>query len=168
MIKFFLRFIILICGVVLAGGLAGGLQIHALVVASIFVCAWISIVSFEDIAWWIVAFAIIFGFLYYDAFALYAIAILSDALIYDMIHSYAVRTANAHPFILFIVAFFVAIVIANLATFITYHYIFIDAQMMVTTFLWSLFFFFFLRFVMEHIERVITLYNRGSDLRSHV
>jgi len=167
MIKFFIRLSILLIAIIVTVGFTAGLNISAFFAACIFVSAWVMVVSFRDIVWWIFTFAIIFSVLHYDVFALYVIGIMSVAFVFDFLCAYAVRTANNNFFILSGTVFILSLIAMSIVEMVQYHHVFISGQSIAGGFIMTLFFFFLFHFIIKQSEKFINLYTYGTDMRSH-
>jgi hypothetical protein len=166
MITFFVRFGIFLAALIIIS-FVGGLHFLPFVIACIFICSWITVVALDDILWWIIAFAIIFGLINYDIFGIYMVMLIGVAFLFEVVYKYIVSTANDNFMVLFITSFSFALICVVLINLIQFQHILISFKDVGIGILVSSVFFFVFRFIIGHAQRFINLYTHGSDMRCH-
>lgn len=166
MIKFFVRFIIFLTAFFLIG-FVSGLHFLPFIIACIFICAWISVVSFDDVLWWIIAFAVVFGLVHYDTFGLYITCLVGVAFLFDIIYEYTITTSNNNFIVLFAASFGLALLCTILIELIQYHTILINIEVIGVGVVISMGAFFFFRLIIRYAQKFIDLYAHGKDMRCH-
>jgi hypothetical protein len=166
MITFFVRFGIFLTALIIIS-FVGGLHFLPFVIACIFICSWITVVALDDILWWIIAFAIIFGLINYDIFGIYMVMLIGVAFLFEVVYKYIVSTANDNFMVLFITSFSFALICVVLINLIQFQHILISFKDVGIGILVSGVFFFVFRFIIGRAQRFINLYTHGSDMRCH-
>jgi len=167
MMTFFIRLGSIVVAIFFVIIISSGFGVTPFILACIFICAWLTIISLRDNFWWIFFFSSIFGLLYYDVFGLLTIGIIIVAFLFDLAYSQAVRTANDTPIILYGIAFLLTISIASILEVILYNYIFFTPKTFVIEIIMTIILFFFFRFIINKVERFRNLYTHGTDMRCH-
>ncbi len=167
MLTFFLRLGIVLIAVFCMEMIAFAFGVSPFIVMCIFVCSWLTIVSFRDIFWWIFTLSIIFGLLYYDVFGLFTISIIFVAFIFNLVYVQAVRSANNMPIILYGTAFTLTMIIVVILEFLIQHYLFFNLHTFIVYIIVTFISFFLFRFAIGRVERFIDFYTHGIDMRCH-
>lgn len=166
MIKFFVRFAIFLIAFFVVG-FVSGLHFLPFIIACIFICAWISVVSFDDILWWIIVFAVVFGLVHYDTFGLHIVGIVGVAFLFNIIYEYTVTTANNNFIVLFAASFGLAVFCTIFIELIQYHTVLLNMETIGVGIVISIGAFFFFRLIIRYAQRFIDLYAHGKDMRCH-
>ena len=167
MIKFFVRLGLALIAIFCTEIIAFAFDVSPFVIVCIFICSWITIISFKNIFWWIFMLSIIFGLLYYDVFGLFTLGILLVAFVFNLIYVQVVRSANNIPIVLYGIAVLLITVIINILEIIIQHHLFFDLYTLVINIIVTLISFFFFRFSIGRAEYFINLYAHGTDMRCH-
>ncbi len=167
MVSFFIRSGIVLIAIIIAIGFANGLRVDSFMIACMFVCAWITVVTFKNIFWWIMGFSIIFGLVHYDMLVIYIVSMLGVAILFDLAYSYVRRSANDNFITLYAMAFVFTSVAMTLMEFIMYRYVFISVTTTIINIVVTLCLFIVFRFLIKRAERFINLYTHGTDMRCH-
>jgi hypothetical protein len=168
MIKFFVRLSILIIAIIITVSFVAGLKINSLIVAFVFMAMWITIVSLDDVLWWLLAFAILFGILHYDNTGLNIVLLITLTSIFNIIYTYLRRTANDGFLVVFVVIFLLSLVglgILNLILYQNFLMNFYDIAInFIVVFVATVVF----GFCIKVAEKFINLYTYGTDMRRHM
>jgi len=167
MITFLIRLGTILIAIFVVTMVSSGFEVSPLGIVCIFICAWLTIISFKYIFWWILTLSVIFGLLYYDVFGLFMISIISVAFVFDLIYVQAVRSANDMPIILYGVALVLSIVVVTILEFVIQHHIFFNPHIFIVNVIITFILFFTSRFIIARAERFINLYTHGTDMRCH-
>ncbi len=167
MIKFFFRLIILVIAIAISLGLSIGLQLNAFLIAGIFICAWITIISLKDIFWWLITFSVLFSFMYYDTLGIYIISLMSISYLFDFVYMYTKRLGDNNILILYLISFGITFFLTILIELMQFHTILFSFKSMFVNIILTLVLFFLFRFFIKRVERFINLYTYGTDMRCH-
>lgn len=167
MISFFARLIIFLVFVGFVFGFSAGLNLNAFIVACVCMCAWITIVSFKDIFWWLFAFSVLFSLIFYDYLGIYILILIGVSYLFDILYMYIRRSGYDTKFILYLAAFSIAFVTSSLMELIEFHTVFNNFNYLPINIIFTAVLFFFLLYFIRHIEKFINLYTHGTDMRCH-
>jgi len=167
MITFFIRLLIILFAIFCISLVSFGFGVSPLGMACIFVCSWLTIISFKDVFWWVFSFSIIFGLLYYDVFGFLIVGIVVVAFLFDVIYVQVVRSANDTPIILYGITFLLSVIMVAILEVIIYHHIFFNLHTFIISIFVTAGLFLFFRFGIGRAERFISLYTHGTDMRCH-
>ncbi len=167
MIKFISRLFISLLAILTSVGFGAGFGIDSFFVIGIFLCTWVIIVPLEDIFAWILFVAVVFGILHYDHGGFYIFGIIIVVFIFDLLLEQAKKTANDSSFILYSIAFLTTLCIKKVLELIIFHNIAFNFHLFFMSLVMTIPLFFITKFFITRIERFVSLYTYGSDMRSH-
>jgi hypothetical protein len=167
MIKFFARLMIFFLMNIFVFGFVSGVHAEPFLIACMFICAWIVVIPFRDIVWWLIIFASIFSMVYYDNFAIYIITLIGIAYLFDYIYTYLKRSGNENLFTLYLVILGLSSVVSVIIELVQLHDIVISFQIIVINLIVTSIIFLSFWFIVKRIEGFINLYAHSGDMRCH-